>query len=66
MFKLGDTTVSLNGPVDAQMRDTLNERGDAPFSLSLRARAGARTGTLDPTLTHGVRIEIVTDLESTL
>jgi catechol 2,3-dioxygenase-like lactoylglutathione lyase family enzyme len=63
LFPLGDAIVYLAQPVDAPMRDVFVERGDAPFSLYLRGKAGALTGPLDPRFTHGVPIEIAGRLE---
>jgi catechol 2,3-dioxygenase-like lactoylglutathione lyase family enzyme len=34
-------------------------RGDGPYALTLYTRSGGDAGVLDPTLTHGVRLELI-------
>lgn len=57
-FQVGETTIALAKPEDDEMRDYMAQRGDGLYSLSLRAIEGI-PGYLDPSRTHGARIEIV-------
>lgn len=60
-FPLGTATITLVAPLPGvgagdPLRMQLERRGAGPYGLTLR---GARPGSLDPALTHGVPIDIV-------
>ena len=60
-FSLGSTTISLAEPmgVSGPLCDHIERYGEGPYALTLRTTDPAKAGVLDPTLTHGARIEMV-------
>lgn len=64
-FQVGEATITFVQPIpqssslsNDHMREYFKERGEVPYSLTLRAAAGASTGLLDTTLTGGALIEV--------
>ncbi len=60
-FYLGSTTVSLTEPHERSdpLFDHRERYGEGPYALKLCTTDKARVGMLDPSRTHGARIEIV-------
>ena len=58
-FRLGETVIVLAQPTTGELQQHLRTRGEGPNLLALSARPDIRPETLDPTLTHGVPITLV-------
>ena len=60
-FVLGSATITLATPAgkSTSLRGHLARQGEGPYFLKLRTSRSISAGTLDPTRTHGARLELV-------
>lgn len=59
-FALSSTIITLATPAGRRsaLNDELTARGEGPYALRLRTSDATRAGELDPTRTHGARLEL--------
>lgn len=57
-FQVNGFIITLIKPTEGPMREYLNERGDVPYLLTLRAAQAASAGYLDPALTGGAWLQV--------